>query len=132
MSRVTRDYINELEENEVFVFGSNKQGMHFGGAAYFAYQKFGAKMGVGEGLTGQSYALPTMEGKESFKEAVSTFIAFAKENPTKKFLVTKVGCGIAGYAVEDVAPMFAEAIDLVNVFLPQEFWEFYSKKNCND
>lgn len=132
MNRVTRDYISELEENEVFVFGSNKQGMHFGGAAYFAYQKFGAKMGVGEGLVGQSYALPTMEGEESFKEAVNTFIDFAKENPTKKFLVTKVGCGIAGYTIKEVAPMFEKAIVLPNVYLPQEFWEFYTIENSND
>ena len=95
--RITPALITELKENEIFVFGSNIHGMHGGGAARIAYQKFGAEMGNGEGLQGQSYALPTMEGLENTKKAVDNFIACAKAHKELIFLVTPVGCGIAGY-----------------------------------
>ena len=121
--RISPEKIDQLKENEIFVFGSNKQGFHGGGAAYYAMTHFDAKWGVGEGLTGQCYALPTMEGTESFKQAVKTFIDCAKAHPELKFLVTAVGCGIAGYMPEQVAPWFAEAINLDNVYLPESFWE---------
>lgn len=119
--RVASNLINELNANEVFVFGSNKQGMHGGGAAYFAHKHFGAEWGVGEGLTGQCYALPTMEGYESLKQAVENFIKCAEQNSDKTFLVTAIGCGIAGYTIEQVAPLFAPALSLENVYLPQGF-----------
>lgn len=123
MKRISPDSIRQLKDNEVFVFGSNIHGMHGGGAARFAYEHFGAEWGVGEGLTGRCYALPTMEGAESFRQAVVRFTRCAKENPTLTFLVTPVGCGIAGYSVEDVAPWFTEASHLENVYLPESFWK---------
>jgi O-acetyl-ADP-ribose deacetylase (regulator of RNase III) len=122
--RVASDRIAELGENEIFVFGSNIQGAHGGGAAWFAHKTFGAEWGVGEGLTGRTYALPTMEGEASLKNAVEHFIACAKQHPELTFLVTAVGCGIAGYTPKEVAPLFKEATSLENVYLPQVFWEF--------
>ena len=122
-SRITPSMINVLEKNEIFVFGSNFQGMHMGGAARVAYSKFGAEWGNGEGLQGQSYALPTMEGIENTTAAARHFTACAKEHPELKFFVTPVGCGIAGYTPEDIAPMFREAAKLENVYLPVSFWK---------
>ena len=121
--RITPSMINVLKPNEIFVFGSNIQGMHMGGAARVAYSKFGAEWGNGEGLQGQSYALPTMEGIESTEAAVRHFTICAKEHPELKFFVTPVGCGIAGYAPEDIAPMFRDAAELENVYLPVSFWK---------
>lgn len=121
--RVASDRIADLGENEIFVFGSNIQGAHGGGAAWYAHKKFGAEWGVGEGLTGRTYALPTMEGEASLKKAVDHFVACAKAHPTLTFLVTAVGCGIAGYTPSEVAPLFKEATSLENVYLPQVFWE---------
>ena len=122
-SRITPSMINVLGKNEIFVFGSNIQGMHMGGAARVASSKFGAEWGNGEGLPGQSYALPTMEGIENTTTAARHFTACAKEHPELKFFVTSVGCGIAGYTPEDIAPMFREAAKLENVFLPVSFWK---------
>ncbi len=121
--RVASDRIASLGENEIFVFGSNIQGSHGGGAAWYAHKNFGAEWGVGEGLTGRTYALPTMEGPTSLKHAVDNFVACAKQHPELTFLVTAVGCGIAGYRPDEVAPLFKEATSLENVFLPQVFWE---------
>ena len=122
-TRVTPSRIHVLGENEIFVFGSNRSGMHGGGAARVAVDKFGAILGQGEGLQGQCYALPTMEGLASTKKAVETFTDCARKHPELKFLVTPVGCGIAGYTPEEIAPMFKEAAKLENVFLPLSFWK---------
>lgn len=89
--RVSPRHITTLEAGEIFVFGSNAQGMHLGGAARTAHMKFGAVWGNGEGLQGQSYAIPTMEGEESTKCAVERFVQFAQEHPELKFLVTPIG-----------------------------------------
>ena len=88
--RVASDRIEELGEREIFVFGSNKQGMHGGGAAWVAHKKFGAEWGVGEGLTGRTYALPTMEGAASMKKAVEQFTDCARRHPELTFLVSAV------------------------------------------
>ena len=123
-----RDYtperITELRENEIFVFGSNLAGAHGGGAALLAYRKFGAVWGQGVGLQGQSYGIPTMHGGvETIRPYVDEFIAFAKQHPELTFLVTKIGCGIAGFSVAEIAPLFASALDVENVLLPQDFVE---------
>lgn len=122
-NRITPSKINELDENEIFVFGSNIKGLHMGGAARAAYNKFGAEWGNGEGLQGRSYALPTMEGLESTKEAVNRFTEFAHEHPELKFFVTPVGCGIAGYTAKEIGPLFRKATELSNVYLPISFWK---------
>ena len=118
----TPERILELKENEIFVFGSNLSGSHGGGAALLAYRKFGAVWGQGVGLQGQSYGIPTMQGGvETIKPYVDEFIAFAKAHPEMKFLVTKIGCGIAGFTVDEIAPLFRRAIDCKNIVLPREF-----------
>lgn len=122
--RISPSRIVSLEENEIFVFGSNLAGMHGGGAARVAADLFGAVWGQGVGLQGQSYAIPTMQGGvETIKPYVDDFIAFAKEHQELKFLVTRIGCGIAGFKDEEIAPLFDEAKNLSNVWLPKSFWE---------
>ena len=120
----TPGMISALQENEIFVFGSNLGGMHGGGAARAAYNRFGAVWGQGVGLQGQSYAIPTMQGGvETIKPYVDEFIEFAQTHPELKFLVTRIGCGIAGFRDEQIAPLFATAIDKENIILPKEFVE---------
>lgn len=130
--RITPSYVNVLEENEIFVFGSNVQGLHAGGAAWVAMKKFGAIWGQGEGLQGNSYALPTMEGTVNMRKAVERFVKFAKEHSELKFFVTPIGCGIAGYNAEDVAPFFKEAVSLENVYMPLSFWKVLLKELKKD
>ena len=126
--RVTPEHITTLKENEVFVFGSNVDGMHAGGAAAFALSYFGAVWGQGEGLQGKSYAIPTMEGIENMRKAIDRFVDFAEENHDTRFLVTPIGCGIAGYSPKVVAPMFKACIWLENVSLPRTFWNVFGLK----
>ena len=124
----TPERISELGENEIFVFGSNLSGSHGGGAAWLAYQRFGAIWGQGVGLQGQSYGIPTMHGGvDVIRPYVDEFIAFAKQHPELTFLVTKIGCGIAGFSVNEIAPLFGEAIDVENIILPQEFVELLTR-----
>ena len=111
--------IETLEPHEVFVFGSNASGAHGGGAALFAYRRFGAVWGQAEGLQGQSYGIDTMSGLEVFEQQAHRFLAFARDHPDLRFLVTEVGCGIAGYTPAQVAGFFAGAPD--NVVLPESF-----------
>ena len=121
-TQFTPDFITELKENEIFVFGSNLQGMHGGGAARLAYDKFGAIWGQGVGLQGQSYGIPTMHGGvDAIKPYVDEFIEFAKSHPELTFLVTRIGCGIAGFRDEEIAPLFKECIEIENVILPRSF-----------
>lgn len=124
----TPERITELKANEIFVFGSNLQGSHGGGAALAAYRKFGAIWGQGVGLQGQSYGIPTMHGGvEVIKPYVDEFIRFAEANPQMKFLVTRIGCGIAGFSVAEMAPLFRSAIEISNVILPKDFVEVIQK-----
>lgn len=111
--------IESLEAGEVFVFGSNMSGAHGGGAARFAYDRFGAVWGQAEGLQGQSYAIDTMSGLRVFKDQAKRFVRFAQEHPELRFLLSEVGCGIAGYTPEQVARFFAGAPE--NVVLPASF-----------
>ena len=121
--RISADIINNLKPNEIFVFGSNLDGMHDGGAARVAYNKFGAIWGKGVGLQGQSYGIPTMHGGvDAIKPYVDEFIDFAKSHPELKFLVTRIGCGIAGFRDEEMAPLFKDAIEIENIYLPKSFY----------
>ncbi len=101
--------------SKVFVFGSNLAGRHGAGAARDAYAKYGAKWGVGEGLSGKSYAIPTKDEQlrprrlRDIRTSVEQFLIFARAHPDLEFLVTRVGCGYAGYSAVDIAPMFADA-----------------------
>ena len=124
-TRFTPDFIIELKENEIFVFGSNLEGMHGGGAARLAHEKFGAIWGQGVGLQGQSYGIPTMHGGvEDIKPYVDEFIEFAKSHPELTFLVTRIGCGIAGFRDVEIAPLFKECIKMENICLPKSFHEY--------
>ncbi len=121
--RISKDFIKELNENEIFVFGSNLDGLHGGGAARIAYDKFGAIWGQGVGLQGQCYGIPTMHGGvNDIKPYVDEFIDFAKSHPEFKFLVTRIGCGIAGFTDKEMAPLFKDAIEIENIYLPESFY----------
>ena len=123
--RFTPERISELAENEIFVFGSNLAGAHGGGAARLAYRKFGAVWGEGVGLHGRTYAIPTMQGGvQTIKPYVDEFIRFAKEHPSLTFLVTRIGCGIAGFQDRDIAPLFKAAINVENIILPKGFVDY--------
>ncbi len=116
------EWIDDLSEGQVFVFGSNLEGRHGGGAAWIALKRFGAVMGQGVGLQGRSYAIPTMHGPvEEIKPYVDEFLAFAAEHPELEFLVTRIGCGIAGFADTEIAPLFAGVAGMPNVRLPESF-----------
>lgn len=123
-NRITPEYITTLKPNEIFVFGSNLAGMHGGGAARTARLYFGAVMGNGDGPQGQSYAIPTMQGGvKTIRPYVNKFIDYAKAHPEQTFLVTPIGCGIAGFTPDEIAPLFEEAVSVENIHLPQSFWE---------
>ncbi|MEJ3405392.1 hypothetical protein WDJ51_11665 [Rathayibacter sp. YIM 133350] len=111
--------ITELREGEVFVFGSNASGSHGGGAARYAYDHFGAVWGQASGLQGRSYGIDTMSGLPVIEREVSGFLEYAGAHPELRFLVTEIGCGIAGYAPKQIAPFFRGAP--ANVVLPQAF-----------
>lgn len=122
--RFTPDNIKELAPDEIFVFGSNLAGHHGGGAARVALDRFGAQWGQGEGIQGQSYAIPTMQGGvETIKPYVDRFLDLAYEWDQNTFLVTRIGCGIAGFTPEQIAPLFDRALDMYNVVLPLDFYD---------
>ena len=130
--RYTPELIDHLEENEIFVFGSNLQGWHGGGAAAAAHMWFGAIWGCGVGIQGQSYAIPTMQGGlETIKPYVDEFIEYAGQHADLTFLVTRIGCGIAGFRDEDIAPLFVGCKDMKNVVLPKRFHEILEKRDVN-
>lgn len=120
--KYTPENITSLDRDEVFVFGSNLAGNHAGGAARVARERFGAIMGQGVGMQGQSYAIPTMQGGvDTIKPYVDEFIRLAREWDQTTFYVTRIGCGIAGFTDEEIAPLFADALELYNVRLPKSF-----------
>lgn len=130
--KTTRNII-DLKENEIFVFGSNLSGRHGAGAAKQA-MKWGAEWGKGVGLYGQSYGIPTVNASVTAKLSIDRinsfiqeFIQFAREHKELHFLVTAIGCGIAGWTPEDIAPLFLEATTLENVSLPREFWKVLNR-----
>lgn len=113
---ITKENIQELKPNEIFVFGSNTKGLHLGGAARVAYDKFGAEWGLSEGLSGRTYAIPTMspEGNKVSKKTLQfsfyNFLRIVQSRKNKKFLLTKIGCGIAGWKIKDVAELLSLSI----------------------
>jgi len=117
--------ITTLRPDQIFVFGSNLAGIHGAGAAKQARSEFGAEQGVGEGPTGQCYALPTKDlgiqtrRIEDVKRSVALFIYYATQHPELEFLITPIGCGLAGFKPQQIAPMFANAP--YNCVLPTVF-----------
>ena len=132
-TRITPNHITELKPNEIFVFGSNLQGYHGGGAARLAMNQWGAVWGQGTGLQGQTYAIPTMQGGiGTIRPYIDQFIKFAQNDPERTFLVTEIGCGIAGFRPADIAPLFKNAINIPNIWLSQRFWEILQKEEVQD
>lgn len=128
MKRISPRRIETLKDNEIFVFGSNLAGMHGGGAAALAYRCWGAVWGQGVGMQGQCYAIPTMHGGvDKIKPYVDDFIEYARNHSEYDFLVTEIGCGIAGFVPADIAPLFVEALDVQNIYLPQRFLDVLEK-----
>jgi len=132
--RTTSNNIKSLKPNEIFVFGSNLSGTHAGGAALLAAEKFGAIEGQGIGIHGNSYAIPTKSEHaertltlDEIKLHVEQFISFANDFPQYQFLVTEIGCGIAGYDPKDIAPLFMSAVESENVHLPERFWSIINE-----
>ena len=120
--RFTPERVESLSQCEIFVFGSNLEGQHMGGAARTAYEKFGAEWGVGDGPTGQCYAIPTMHGGlNDIRPYAEQFITYAKAHPKNRFLLTRVGCGIAGFKDIDMAQLFEDALDVPNISYPQQW-----------
>lgn len=134
-NRITPENIQQLQENEVFAFGSNKSGYHGAGAAYIALKKFGAIYGQGVGIQGMSYAIPTKSigiirtlTLQEIQEYVDEYIEYAINTPNKVFLTTEIGCGLAGLTSEEVAPLFIKAIPVQNIHLPERFWKVLNKQ----
>jgi hypothetical protein len=130
--RITPPRVRRLSENQIFVFGSNLAGIHGAGAALDAWNWFGAERGVGLGYTGQCYAFPTKD--ENLKVLSLDLIEFmakvffrqANSWPGTEghiYLITPVGCGLAGYKPEQIAPFFAPAVKNDRFWLPQVFWD---------
>ena len=131
MMQYTPENVTSLQPNQVFVFGSNAEGVHGKGAALLAKQKFGAKQGQAEGLQGQSYAVITkknwrVEKSSTLQEigkGLQDMLLFAKNHPEKQFLVTKLGSSLAGYTVEEIKGLFQKLEKVIpdNVVLPKEY-----------
>lgn len=126
--RITPDNITELKDNEIFVFGSNLSGKHGKGAAKTALG-WGAVWGQAKGLQGKTYGIPTKNASvrrtlstNEIKPFVDEFIEFAKNNTHLTFLVTEIGCGLAGMKPKEISPLFKDAIDVTNIHLPYRFW----------
>lgn len=107
----------QAPRESIFVFGSNLAGFHGAGAALAAYKYYGAELGVGEGMTGFAYAIPTKDAKidfmnlEEVKPYIARFVEFTHINGGLNFFVTRVGCGLAGFLDEEIAPLFRDAIN---------------------
>ena len=128
IERTTPENINSLAENQIFVFGSNLSGWHGKGAAKTALG-WGAKWGQAKGLQGRTYGIPTKDASirrtltiEEIKHFVDEFIEFAKANENLIFYVTEIGCGLAGLKPKEIAPLFKEAVNVDNIYLPARFW----------
>jgi hypothetical protein len=133
--RYTPENITKLGVDEIFVFGSNESGFHGAGGARYAYDYFEARYGMGFGMMSHSFALPTKDWEiktlplPMISFYVNRFVAFAKLHPELTFLVTKIGMGLAGLTLQEVAPLFEQAKNLSNIILPREFWEVINQKS---
>jgi len=131
--RFTKENIIDLKESEVFVFGANEKGIHGAGAARLALQ-WGAVYGEGYGMKGMTFAIPTKDKNiqtlplPDIKIYIDAFILFAATRPEYTFLVTKIGTGLAGLFIKDIAPLFKDATLYNNIILPEEFWDILSEQ----
>lgn len=127
--KITPEKIISLDDNEIFVFGSNYAGRHGKGAALLALRKFGARTGQGTGMMGKSYGIATKDHRlkrlplDTIEKQILSFIKYAIKNPEKQFLVTKIGCGLAGYKTKEIANLWLNKNIPKNISLPIEFIE---------
>lgn len=134
MKKISSENIENLKENEIFVFGSNESGIHGAGAAKLAVDKFGAVYGRSFGLQGNSFAIPTKDKNidplplYKINHYVKRFEQFVRGSTDLNFLVTEIGCGLAGYTIKDIAPLFYNFIGVENVWLPKSFWEYFENR----
>lgn len=127
--RSTSNNVYTLHPNEIFVFGSDLDGNHIRGAALQAFEKFGAIQGQGIGLQGKSYAIPTLLNEiNKIKPYVDDFVEYARCHSELKFLVTRIGCGLAGFSPLQIAPLFIKAREIKNIYLPKQFWRVLLSK----
>lgn len=140
MDRITPEVIDKLPKGFIFVFGSNEMGIHGAGAAKLAMDKFRAKLGVGFGMTGSCFAIPTKDWEiiplplSAIEHYISRYVAYVKRkisNPWN-YYVTRIGCGLAGFTPEQIAPMFKDLRHQKNVWLPQEFIDIIDKNFIED
>lgn len=117
----TPERVTELGPNDIFVFGSNLQGIHRRGSAKDAIERFGAIFGKGVGRQGQSYGIPTMNSLDVVGFYVDDLIEYAADHPDLTFWVTKIGTGIAGYSTDEIGDLFRERDLPPNVRVPVEF-----------
>lgn len=133
IGRVTPEEITSLPKDTILVFASNKAGRHGAGTAKLA-MNFGAQYGNPVGLQGRTYAIPTKNihlrvlPLDEIARYVNYFISFARENPSHTFWVVKIGCGLANYRPEQIAPLFQKAVEVENIHLPSEFWTVLGRK----
>lgn len=135
INRITPNIVTKLEPNQIFCFGSNDEGFHRRGAALFAKDHCGAILGQARGLQGQSYAIVTKKNwriarsstLDEIKLEVNQFIEFAKSHPELIFLMTKIGTDLAGFSIEEIAPLFKDAVQVKNIHLPVEFWDIINQ-----
>ena len=131
----TPDNIIQLSANQIFVFGSNEAGIHRAGAAKLAEEKFGAIMGVGYGLQGKSFAVPTKDKSirtlplDRIEFYINGLLLNASLSPNKEFLVTKIGCGLAGYSETEIANLFKNKTIPTNVTLPESFYHIINENH---
>jgi hypothetical protein len=129
VKRITPEKITELQKSEIFVFGSNESGFHGAGAAYCAFTLFGHDYRLGFGRSGNCFAIPTKDWQiktlplEDIKFYINRFLDYVKFHKELIFYVTPIGCGLAGYTPEQIAPLFKDFISLKNVYLPESFWK---------
>lgn len=138
MKKDENGFINELDTNEIFVFGSNTSGLHSGGAAKKALS-FGAISGKASGIQGNSYAIPTVNPYfrsfmqlDHIQKHIKDFLTFAFNNPNLTFYVTDIACGIAGYKYEEIAPLFKNVLNgvkLENVYFTDNFAKYIGDVN---
>lgn len=134
--KITPEEIRSLARDEIFVYGSNEAGIPGAGAARLAFDEFGTVPGQGFGMMGQSFAIPTKDWEiqvlplSVIKHYIDRFTAFANRPLSRgwKFLVTRIGCGLAGYTAEEIAPLFKEVKELKNIYLPQEFLDILQNR----
>ena len=132
-NKITPENIQELKENQIFVFGSNESGQHGAGAAKLALDKFGAIFSIGTGLMGNSYALPTKDNYikplsiNKIKLYIDQLYATVYNFTNLEFFITEIGCGLAEYTPNDIAPLFKNFVNLSNCYLPQKFLDVINK-----